>query len=387
MHKYSWLPLILLVLVGCSNANQNFNEIDSAANWAMLDFVKTDSLNPVLEPGANSFLDPMTGKAVAWESKNVFNPAIVVRGDTVFMLYRAQDSIGKPGGTSRIGLAYSTDGLHFTKTPRPVFYPEPDVYQAYEWQGGVEDPRIVEDSAGIYYMTYTSYDGKTARLMVASSPDLQKWTKHGPVFANAYGGKYLNQWSKSGSIVSRYAQGKIIATKINGKYWMYWGDQNIWVATSTDLIHWEPFEMQVDESAPIALKGQALNMPQLRIIIPTRDKKFDSDLVEPGPPAMLTDKGILLIYNSRNLKNIGDTSLANGTYTAGQVLLDKNNPLQVLHRLNHYFMKPERSYELVGEVNNVCFLEGLAQFKNQWFLYYGTADSKIAVAVRKAAYP
>jgi predicted GH43/DUF377 family glycosyl hydrolase len=387
MHKYSWLPLILLVLVGCASGNQNFNEVDSAANWAMLDFVKTDSLNPVLEPGANSFLDPMTGKAVAWESKNVFNPAIVVRRDTVFMLYRAQDSIGKPGGTSRIGLAYSTDGLHFTKTPRPVFYPEPDAYQAYEWQGGVEDPRIVEDSTGIYYMTYTSYDGKTARLMVASSPDLQKWTKHGPVFANAYGGKYLNQWSKSGSIVSRYAQGKIIATKINGKYWMYWGDQNIWVATSTDLIHWEPFEMQVDESAPIVLKGQALNMPQLRIIIPTRDKKFDSDLVEPGPPAMLTDKGILLIYNSRNLKNIGDTSLADGTYTAGQVLIDKNNPLQVLHRLNHYFMKPERSYELVGEVNNVCFLEGLAQFKNQWFLYYGTADSKIAVAVRKAAYP
>ena len=386
MHKYSWLPLILLVLVGCANGNQNFNEIDSAANWAMLDFVKTDSLNPVLQPGANSFLDPMTNKAVGWESKNVFNPAIVVRRDTVFMLYRAQDSIGKPGGTSRIGLAYSTDGLHFTKTPRPVFYPEPDAYQAYEWQGGVEDPRIVEDSAGIYYMTYTSYDGKTARLMVASSPDLQKWTKHGPVFANAFGGKYLNQWSKSGSIVSRYAQGKIIATKINGKYWMYWGDQNIWVATSTDLIHWEPFEMQVDESAPIVLKGQALNMPQLRIIIPTRDKKFDSDLVEPGPPAMLTDKGILLIYNSRNLKNIGDTSLADGTYTAGQVLLDKNNPLQVLHRLNHYFIKPERSYELVGEVNNVCFLEGLAQFKNQWFLYYGTADSKIAVAVRKAAY-
>ncbi len=376
MPKNTWIPLILLAFVGCTNGNQNFNKDDSASNWAMLDFVKTDSLNPVLQPGANTFLDPMTNKAVAWESKNVFNPAIVIRRDTVFMLYRAQDSIGKPGGTSRIGLAYSTDGLHFTKTPRPVFYPEPDAYQAYEWQGGVEDPRIVEDSTGIYYMTYTSYDGKTARLMVASSPDLQKWTKHGPVFANAYGGKYLNQWSKSGSIVSRYADGKIIATKINGKYWMYWGDQNIWAATSSDLIHWEPFEMQVDESAPIALKGQALNMPQLRIIIPTRDKKFDSDLVEPGPPAMLTDKGILLIYNSRNLKNIGDTSLADGTYTAGQVLIDKNNPLQVLHRLNHYFMKPERSYELVGEVNNVCFLEGLAQFKNQWFLYYGTADSK-----------
>lgn len=383
----SLIPVICFLLVGCTTGNQNFNTNDSAANWAMLGFEKADSLNPILQPGANSFLDPMSGKLLSWESKNVFNPAIVVKNDTLFMLYRAQDSIGKPGGTSRIGLAYSTDGLHFTKRPHPVFYPAPDAYQKYEWQGGVEDPRIVEDSAGVYYMTYTSYDGKTARLMVASSPDLKQWTKHGPVFASAAGGKYLNQWSKSGAIVSRYAQGKIIACKINGKYWMYWGDQNIWAATSTDLIHWEPFEMQVDETAPIPLKGQALNMPQLKIIIPTRDKKFDSDLVEPGPPAMLTEKGILLIYNSRNLKHIGDTSLADGTYTAGQVLLNRNNPLQVLHRMNQYFIRPEKSYELLGEVNNVCFLEGLANYKNQWFLYYGTADSKIAVAVRKTAYP
>ena len=29
----------------------------------------------------------------------------------------------------------------------------------------------------------------------------------------------------------------------------------------------------------------------------------------------------------------------------------------------------------------MCFLEGLVYFKGRWFLYYGTADSKIAVAV------
>ena len=51
--------------------------------------------------------------------------------------------------------------------------------------------------------------------------------------------------------------------------------------------------------------------------------------------------------------------------------------------MDHYFMKPEKNYELTGEVNNVCFIEGLAQFKDKYFLYYGTADSKIAVAVKQ----
>jgi predicted GH43/DUF377 family glycosyl hydrolase len=44
-------------------------------------------------------------------------------------------------------------------------------------------------------------------------------------------------------------------------------------------------------------------------------------------------------------------------------------------------LKPEKEYELVGQVNKVTFSEGLSYFNNKWFLYYGTADSKIAVAV------
>lgn len=44
-------------------------------------------------------------------------------------------------------------------------------------------------------------------------------------------------------------------------------------------------------------------------------------------------------------------------------------------------IKTDKDYEKIGEVNNVCFVEGLVYFKNKWFLYYGTADSKIAVAV------
>jgi predicted GH43/DUF377 family glycosyl hydrolase len=96
---------------------------------------------------------------------------------------------------------------------------------------------------------------------------------------------------------------------------------------------------------------------------------------------MITDSGILFIYNSRNIPSIGDTSLAEGTYAAGQVLLDKNDPSKPLKRMNTYFIKPEKPYEVSGQVNHVCFVEGLVRYKERWFLYYGTADSKIAVAV------
>lgn len=387
------LPFLLVILLsvallcGCNESNQNnsANKTDSAKNtdWALLNFIKADNVNPVLTPGTNSFKDPITQKQIFWEQKDVFNPAVVVKNDTIFLLYRAEDEVGIPNGTSRIGLAASVDGFHFTRAPAPVLFPENDAYKKYEWQGGCEDPRVVEDESGVYYMTYTSYDGKVARLMIATSKNLKQWTKHGPVFAKAYGGKYLDKWSKSGAIVSKYENGKIVATKINGKYWMYWGDKFIWCANSDDLINWTPVEMAAGEKVEVELKGEALNMPSLKIVVPTRNKKFDSDLVEPGPPAMLTDNGILLIYNGRNIPAIGDTALVEGTYAAGQVLLDKNDPTKILKRLDHYFIKPDKPYEITGQVNQVCFLEGLAQYKNTWFLYYGTADSKIAVATRK----
>jgi predicted GH43/DUF377 family glycosyl hydrolase len=123
-------------------------------------------------------------------------------------------------------------------------------------------------------------------------------------------------------------------------------------------------------------------MPRLKIVIPTRSKKFDSDLVESGPPAMITAKGILLIFNSRNIPAIGDTSLPEGTYAASQVLLDKNDPLKILHRMDHWFIRPDKPYEITGQVGQVCFVEGLARFGGKWLLYYGTADSRIAVATK-----
>jgi predicted GH43/DUF377 family glycosyl hydrolase len=377
----------LLAIAGCSGDSKKTAAANSTlpsvadSSWAFLPFTKVDSVNPVLVPGPSTFFDPLWRGPVRWEEKDVFNPAVVVSKGRVYMLYRAQDKIGRPAGTSRIGLAVSGDGFHFTRRPTPVLYPAADAQKDLEWEGGCEDPRIVQDERGIYYMTYTAFDGQMARLMVATSTDLVHWIKHGSAFAEAYNGKYSRTWSKSGSIVSHYPGGKVVAAKINGKFWMYWGDQDIRAATSDDLIHWTPIEMAPGEQSPVKLKGQALSMPALKIVVGTRSGHWDSQLVESGPPAMITKEGILLIYNGMNERTDGDSSLPEGMYGGGQVLLDKNDPTKVLRRLDHNFIRPDKPYEITGQVGQVCFLEGLVDFNGRWLLYYGTADSRIAVAI------
>jgi predicted GH43/DUF377 family glycosyl hydrolase len=378
---YSLLAPAISLLVSCGGRQ---DQLDDAMfpPWIIGPFEKLDEVNPVLGPGEGVFRCPVRGEELAWEEKDVFNPAAAARDDTVFLLYRAEDMVGRHAGTSRIGLAISVDGKTFTRRAEPVLFPDNDEWKVYEWEGGCEDPRIVEDENGIYYMTYTAYDGELARLMVASSPDLVNWTKHGPAFAKAYDGKYLDKWSKSGAIVARYYDdGRILATRVNGKFWMYWGELHLWMATSENLIDWTPVERAAGETPPEPMRGVALATPDLKSVLPPRAGMFDSDLVEPGPPAMLTNLGIIVIYNSKNAAENGDPNLPPGAYAAGQAIFDARDPTRLLERTGRYFIKPDKPYEIDGQVNQVCFVEGLVRFHNQWLLYYGTADSKIAAAV------
>ena len=378
--KHNFPLLLALLLLSVTASSQQNKPAD--ASWMMLPFIKADQVNPVLIPAPTRYQDPILKTSVGWEERYVYNPAAIVRNGKVYLLYRAEDSIGRTGGTSRIGLASSDDGLHFTRRPAPVLYPDNDSLKIYEWEGGCEDPRIVEDENGKYYLTYTAYDGKKARLFVATSDDLITWKKHGSVFKQVKNGAYLNYWSKAGSIVCRQKDGKLVAARINGKYWMYWGESNIYAAVSDDLINWTPIE----ETDPAKKSYDSLRKYEsFKVVFAPRKKRFDSYLVEPGPPALITDKGILFLYNSRNDPKDGDKKLAPGTYAAGQILLDKTDPLKVLSRSDEYFLSPNKPYEIKGNVNNVCFLEGLVLFKGKWFLYYGTADSKIAVAVHDPA--
>ena len=355
------VQIITLTLISACSSPGTKNDIDRDSSWAMLPFLKLNESNPILSAGIGVFNCPVLKQEVKWEEKDVFNPAAVVRNDTVYLFYRAEDTIGKYAGTSRIGLAVSTDGIHFTRRSKPVLFPDEDFMKGYEWEGGLEDPRVVMSDNGTYIMTYTAYDGKLARLCIASSIDLLHWTKQGTAFT----AKYINLWSKSGAIVATQQDNKIIAHKINGKYWMYFGDTDLFLATSEDLIHWEPM---------IETSGK------LKSVLQPRKGFFDSRLVESGPYALTTDNGILLLYNGMNHDTDGDPSLPKGAYCSGQALFDLKNPHQLINRLDHNFLRPDQPYEMEGQVNQVCFIEGLAPLHGKWFLYYGTADSKIGVA-------
>ena len=371
--RYFLIPIFLLLILNCNEKpkgeNQSSAEVENIITdyWQWKPFTKIDSVNPVMTPDpAATFYCPIRKELVHWEEKDVFNPAAVVRNGQIQMIYRAEDVVGKYAGTSRLGLALSSDGFNFERMEKPVFYPDHDEMKIFEWEGGVEDPRIVESEKGLYIMTYTSYDGKIARLCLATSPDLIKWEKHGLALGKVKNAKYRDLWSKSGSIVCRSEGNKLIASKINGKYWMYWGDTDIFLATSENLIDWQPIE---EEDGSI------------KKIFGPRKGYFDSDLIEPGPPAILTKDGIWMIYNSRNHAEWGDPALPEGTYAAGQILFDIDDPRKVIARSEKYFFKPENDYEMTGQVGNVCFIEALVHYNQRWYLYYGTADSKIAVAV------
>jgi predicted GH43/DUF377 family glycosyl hydrolase len=332
-------------------------------SWMLGPFSKPPSINPIITPSsAARFHSPINDSMVAWEAYATFNPAAVVRAGKVFLLYRAEDASGQAqigGHTSRLGLAESGDGLHFTRRAAPVLYPDTDDQRHNEWPGGVEDPRIVESEDGTYILTYTQWNRDVPRLAVATSRDLITWSKHGPAFARASGGKYLRNESKSGAILSRVEGDRIIATPVNGKYWMYWGVPTIRLATSDNLIDWTPVEDSTGQAIPA---------------LSARPAGFDSWLVEAGPPALLMPGGIVVLYNA------GDR--ATHAYSAGQALFDRTNPMRLLARSDSAFIKPTETYERTGQyAQGTTFVEAIVPFKGKWFLYYGTADSRVGVAV------
>jgi predicted GH43/DUF377 family glycosyl hydrolase len=341
---------------------------DALESWMLGPFVRHGA--PVLSPREDAvFHCPVRNADVRWEEKDVFNPAAVVREGKVHLLYRAEDAVGRSGGTSRIGLATSDDGVAFERRPEPVPYPDDDFMMPYEWEGGCEDPRVVEREDGTYVVTYTAFDGTTARLAVATSRDLVHWTKHGLAFAKAADGRFKDLWSKSGAIVcARVDSSRLVAVRIDGRYWMYWGESDIFAATSENLVDWTPVERE-----------DVLG-PSFKVVVSTRRGRFDSGLVEPAPPALVTSRGILFLHNASNDRAHGDVTLPDGAYAGGQVLLDPADPTVVLARATEPFFRPESAGETTGQTANVAFLEGLVFFQGRWLLYYGMADSKIGLA-------
>ncbi|HEX4320774.1 MAG TPA: glycoside hydrolase family 130 protein [Acidobacteriaceae bacterium] len=367
-------PIALAVMGAAYSVAQTASQ--SLPDWALGPFARPIA-EPIITPRpASVFSDPLQSQPVHWEALHTFNPAAVVRNGKVVVLYRAEDDSGsmKIGmHTSRLGLAESEDGIHFTRLPEPVFYPAEDSQKAREWPGGVEDPRLVEAPDGTYVLTYTQWNRKTYTIGVATSPDLVHWTKHGPALGST--GPYADLMYKSGGIVTHLDHGRLIAARIHGRFWMYWGEIQVRVASSTDLIHWTPVE-----SSP----GKPV------VVLKNRTGLFDSGFPEVGTPPVLTKQGIVMLYNGKNAeagKN-PDVNLDPGAYSVGEALFDPEHPAQLLKRLDQPVLHPEKPYERSGQyAAGTTFGEGLVYFKGQWFLYYGCADSFVAVATAPARLP
>lgn len=369
--KQSLLLIFITTFISCtSGGRQSEDGVGRLPDWAFGGFERPENVNPVISPIDNTwFYCPLTEDSVAWESNDTFNPAATIYDEEIVVLYRAEDKSGIGIGrrTSRLGYATSADGVTFQRRSTPVFYPDNDSQKSLEWPGGCEDPRIAVTVDGLYVMMYTQWNRDIPRLAVATSKDLVHWTKYGPAFAKAYDGKFYNMACKSGSILTELIDGRQVIKKVGGKYFMYWGEEHVFAATSEDLVNWTPI-VNFDGS--------------LKKLFSPRDGYFDSQLTECGPPAIYTPKGIVLLYNGKNHSGKGDKRYTPNVYAAGQALFDANDPTHLISRLDEPFFRPMDSFEKSGQyVDGTVFIEGMVYFKGKWYLYYGCADSKVGVAV------
>ncbi|AIY86523.1 MULTISPECIES: glycosidase [unclassified Thermotoga] len=273
--------------------------------------------NPILEPSPY-FL---------WESRFVFNPAVVYDGELFHMLYRAQGE----DMVSRIGYAVSTDGIHFNKFEKPVFAPKSDD-ELY----GVEDPRITKIGEE-YYMVYTAYSPRGVRIAMASTKNFITWKRYGVVIPEVDN-----------------KDAALFPEKINGKYVMFHRiPPDMWLAFSDDLIHWDNF---------------------VKIASP-RPGMWDDLKIGVGAPPIKTEYGWLVLYHG-----VQNTGTSRPIYRLGFMLLDLEDPTKVIKRSQEPILEPEEDWEKFGGVPNVVFSDAMIEYNGYYYVYYGAADNCIALA-------
>ena len=358
--------------------------------WTFGPFVK--KTEPVLKPSREpSFVCPISGKITEFEATNVYNPAAIVKDGRLHIFYRADspaygeeglDSWGYKKMTCRIAHAVSDDGVNFERYPEPALYPDRDDLFEFEWWGGCGDLHIVEGEDGRYYMNYDGWTGKydvdkygfgknpdgewEDVLLSAVSDDLVHWKKCGPALKPEWK-KYYNH-SRSGVVVSKIApDGRLVATKINGKYLMYMSHQGH-LATSDDLILWD---LVLDE------QGE----PK-KLFPDEEDEGFDGMSHEAGAAAILTDDGIVYFYNA--MGKIDGVNYPQGDvviWSQGQALVSREDLVTVLDKTDKPTLMPTFDWEISAHATVPCLVcNTIVYFNNRWNMYYGGGDRYIGLA-------
>lgn len=312
-----------------------------------------------------------------FENEGVLNPA-AIRDDHdggVHLFYRAVSK----GNYSSIGYCKLSGPLTVeSRADTPILFPQTELESH-----GIEDPRITKID-GVYYLSYTAYDGVNALGSLATSVDLVHFEKRGLVVAQIHFDDFKHLANCKGPINEKYGRfndrngplatpnKKVLVwdknvmffpERIDGRlYFLHRIKPDIQVAAVNELADltpafWENHFMHLSENVTLA-------------------PKFDHEVsyLGGGCPPIKTEHGWLLIYHG-----VYDTTTGY-VYTACAALLDLKNPCQEIARLPYPLFKPELDWELHGEVNNVCFPTGAALFDDTLYIYYGAADSQIACA-------
>jgi predicted GH43/DUF377 family glycosyl hydrolase len=173
-----------------SAAAWDFQSIGVAVSTNGQPFQDRDDYAPIVRPGPYREGQPIDAelRAARFDSVWAFGAAVVRGPDAFRMWYTGwageqqadADGVLAPVGF-RIGLATSADGLRFVKQPgaagaQAVLAPGPEADDS----GGVGQPAVIVAEDGLR-MYYEGFDGRSWRIVLATSSDGLGWTKRGIV--------------------------------------------------------------------------------------------------------------------------------------------------------------------------------------------------------------
>ena len=303
--------------------------------------LKRYNKNPILIPNENNW----------WESKAVFNCAILYDGNKIHMLYRA---IGEyKNYISRIGYAFSKDGFHFTRRNEIAISPIEE-YEKY----GIEDPRFVEidHQAYISYVTLSGYvrDRPLSSTALATTIDYIDYTRLGIITSKGSDNKDVVLFPEK--ISEKLSTGQ---EKMN---YFFLHRPSTWVGPLYG----------VNRPSIWLGEGNSLTSFEKHVLLLKPEQVWESLKVGAGPPPIKTKRGWLVIYHGVSNDRI---------YSAGAAILDLKEPSKVLGRTKKPILEPEERYEKYGDVDNVVFPTGACVIDGKLFLYYGAADKVCCLAI------
>lgn len=232
---------------------------------------------------------------------------------------------------SYLRIARSKDGVHFEVEDKPFIYPHNE-YETF----GIEDARCTKINDR-YYINFSAVSDHGVCVELISTDDFKTYKHESRIF---------NPDNKDVTLFPE---------KINGKYYALnrptvksTGHNDVWISSSPDM----------------------QSFGQHTWLFSGSSDGWDSGRVGAGIPPIKTKDGWLEIYHAADKQS---------RYCLGAMLLDKDNPTKILKRLADPILKPETNYEKNGFFGEVVFSCGCTLDKDQLTVYYGVADTSMAV--------